>query len=108
MIKHWDVMPGWALYRMNLFSSLSIGERNRLRKQAVSIMKDANSRDALRLELYRKYGRQCVKCHSTKHLTIDHILPISKGGESVLKNLQILCRSCNEEKDTRIIDYRPS
>ena len=29
---------------------------------------------------------------------IDHIIPINKGGKSVLENLQIFCRSCNVKK----------
>lgn len=35
-------------------------------------------------------------------LTIDHIIPRSKGGNNELKNLQILCLQCNEEKADKI------
>lgn len=31
-------------------------------------------------------------------LTIDHILPVSAGGESGLENLCLACRPCNEFK----------
>jgi 5-methylcytosine-specific restriction endonuclease McrA len=34
-------------------------------------------------------------CGSTFQLQIDHILPIAKGGESVLENLRLVCRNHN-------------
>lgn len=32
---------------------------------------------------------------------IDHIKPESKGGETTLENLQLLCRHCNRSKGTK-------
>jgi len=44
----------------------------------------------------------CVFCSATKNLEIDHIIPVSKEGTSQVDNLQVLCRSCNRKKRTRV------
>ena len=47
-------------------------------------------------------GGACIFCGAAENLEIDHIIPVSKGGESRLENLQVLCRSCNRKKRTRV------
>jgi len=41
----------------------------------------------------------CVYCGSTDNLSIDHIIPISKGGNQDPKNLIRACSSCNKSKN---------
>lgn len=36
-------------------------------------------------------------------LTLDHIIPVSKGGPSELSNYQILCSACNGKKADTIL-----
>jgi 5-methylcytosine-specific restriction endonuclease McrA len=36
---------------------------------------------------------------------MDHIKPLSKGGEHVYDNIQPLCHSCNSAKGVREIRY---
>ena len=50
-----------------------------------------------------KYNHTCVYCGDNKNLTIDHIVPVSKGGRDVFSNLQVLCKSCNSRKGNKII-----
>lgn len=49
-------------------------------------------------ELFRESGSRCAICGSTKNLTVDHIIPLSKGGSDTIDNIQILCRKHNSQK----------
>ena len=53
------------------------------------------------------YGENCLACGSDDPPTIDHVVPISKGGSNTIENIQPLCQSCNSRKHTKVIDYRP-
>ena len=48
-------------------------------------------------------GGVCNQCGSIENLEIDHIHPISKGGNSEENNLQVLCRRCNRTKYNKVI-----
>lgn len=48
----------------------------------------------------------CVYCGNTKNLSLDHLIPLSKGGAHSLNNVVIACVSCNCSKnDTNIIRW---
>lgn len=44
---------------------------------------------------------KCAQCGSTENLTIDHIVPLVKGGTNAPLNLQTLCKKCNFKKADR-------
>ena len=44
-------------------------------------------------------GWRCRSCGKAGRLEIDHVLPVSEGGERYdLRNLQALCRPCHFDK----------
>lgn len=58
-------------------------------------------RDALKIAISERDGYGCRNCGTKDDMTIDHIIPLIKGGKNVLSNLQLLCRSCNSKKGTK-------
>jgi 5-methylcytosine-specific restriction endonuclease McrA len=52
-------------------------------------------------EIFDKDGGMCRNCGSWDDLTIDHIIPLTKGGTNDVDNLQTLCRKCNQKKGTK-------
>jgi hypothetical protein len=54
-----------------------------------------------RQRIYKRDNHECVYCGSKKNLTIDHIIPKSKGGENTWLNLVTSCSSCNRLKGDR-------
>ena len=54
-----------------------------------------------RHRLYKRDGNQCTYCGCKKNLTIDHIIPKSKGGDNTWMNLVTCCSSCNRIKGDR-------
>lgn len=49
---------------------------------------------------------RCLACGSTKNLSADHVVPLSKGGTNYISNIQVLCKRCNSKKKDKTIDYR--
>jgi len=60
-------------------------------------------KDFQKEEVYKRDGKKCRNCGATKKLTIDHITPLSLGGDNLPSNLQVLCNSCNASKNNRMM-----
>ncbi|MEM7606224.1 MAG: HNH endonuclease [Myxococcota bacterium] len=54
-----------------------------------------------RKNVFLRDGNACVYCDSRKDLTLDHVLPRSRGGPSTWENLVCCCRKCNLAKGRR-------
>lgn len=64
------------------------------------------SKKEIRIAVFELHGKRCLCCGSETNITIDHVVPVKKGGINELSNMQPLCKSCNSRKSTSIIDYR--
>ncbi len=61
----------------------------------------------LRSQVAERDGDRCAYCQTSEAnsgipLSIDHVLPVAKGGQTTLDNICLACRTCNEAKGKRI------
>ncbi|MBN8564895.1 MAG: HNH endonuclease [Leptolyngbya sp. UWPOB_LEPTO1] len=56
-----------------------------------------------RREVLRRDSHTCQYCGSTKHLTIDHVIPRSRGGSHSWDNVVTACAGCNSKKGDRFL-----
>lgn len=62
-------------------------------------------------QMKKDFKRTCLSCRKTEpeiKLTIDHIIPVTRGGKHQATNIQPLCKPCNSRKYTKIIRYEHS
>ncbi|MER5898897.1 HNH endonuclease [Streptomyces mirabilis] len=52
-----------------------------------------------------QHGEWCpgwrVPAHASQDLTVDHIIPLAKGGTHHRENLRVLCRRCNSSRGSK-------
>ncbi len=61
----------------------------------------------LRFETLEKCSYTCQYCGRKSpevELQIDHIIPVSKGGQTIANNLTVSCRDCNIGKSDKILN----
>ena len=47
-------------------------------------------------------GFTCQYCGALKELTIDHVIPVSRGGKSKFENCVTACKQCNNKKSNKL------
>jgi len=61
----------------------------------------------IRVKVADALGSLCPYCGEKithKNFSLDHILPLARGGESDLDNIEIICLTCNKQKDKMLKD----
>ena len=53
-------------------------------------------------DIQRLMAQPCFACGSRENLTVDHIVPIARGGKHAVGNLMTLCGSCNSSKGSML------
>lgn len=103
-LKSWLQTPSGRILR-RIYSAKGKEKR---RKESKNVTNNLTKNDVLDL-LNIQCGR-CARCQvkfsSQVPYTLDHVLPLSKGGGLTRSNIQLLCRPCNSSKGTKNILYR--
>ena len=81
--------------------------RNKERKRNkamvyVARQRGATVRQVMVKELKRLYADPCMWCGTTENITLDHLIPLARGGEHSVGNLVAACRSCNSSKGNKL------
>ena len=79
---------------VSFFNPADSYQTDRYRKKKISHQK--------RKQVFERDAYRCKHCETHFDLTVDHIIPESKGGTLSLSNLQTLCRSCNSSKGVKV------
>jgi 5-methylcytosine-specific restriction endonuclease McrA len=64
----------------------------------VRIPRDTHRRKITRRAVFARDGWTCQYCGSRSALTVDHVIPKSKGGASSWDNIVASCAPCNRRK----------
>ena len=70
-------------------------------KAYVFNLQTTSSAEAKRLwrkDVKEKWNFRCAYCGDGNNLTMDHVVPRSKGGTDFTKNVVCCCSSCNHSK----------
>ena len=77
-------------------------EINQRMQQATFIkIKRKHFSDAQRQELYKRADGCCQLCGrriTINNFTVDHIIPLGRGGNNSMSNVQAVCQVCNQFK----------
>jgi 5-methylcytosine-specific restriction endonuclease McrA len=57
-----------------------------------------------RTNIYRRDDYKCVYCGAKEKLTLDHVIPKSKGGGNTWENLVTCCQKCNVAKSDKSLE----
>lgn len=57
-----------------------------------------------RYNLFKRDNYQCQYCGTKSDLTLDHLIPRSKGGKTTWKNLVTACKRCNARKGDQTLE----
>ena len=68
----------------------------------VKVPRDAHRRKITRRAVFARDSWTCQYCGSRSNLTVDHVIPRSKGGTSSWENIVASCAPCNRRKGDRL------
>jgi 5-methylcytosine-specific restriction endonuclease McrA len=68
----------------------------------VRIPRDAHRRKITRRAVFARDRWECQYCGARSNLTVDHVVPRSRGGDSSWENIVASCAPCNRRKGDRL------
>jgi len=69
----------------------------------VRVPRDTHRRKITRRAVFARDGWRCQYCGTRSNLTVDHVVPRSKGGHSTWENIVASCAPCNRRKGNALL-----
>lgn len=79
--------------------------KSKKRRKKYRLRQYNKHRQKILSELIVEYGQKCFYCAKDlliEEITLDHVIPMSRGGSHKKENLRISCKECNLKKDNKI------
>ena len=89
----------WRQSEKGRASRAAMSERRRARK---ACSPEIRLTAAQWLEILKVNRYRCFYCKQKMKLTMDHVIPLSKGGMHVRENVVPACQGCNSQKNDRL------
>ncbi|MFD9904779.1 HNH endonuclease [Streptomyces sp. NPDC059063] len=97
--REWATVKGRCPAHHRAYENTRSRQSHRKRRAAIARGQNAA---AITRKALRKAGQgQCVRClgvYRASLIDVDHIIPLSRGGEDVASNVQLLCKTCHKRK----------
>lgn len=78
--------------------------KTHIKKQRGILITRLMSRDGMNcMKCKKPLSRKIVDPNDYGYITIDHIIPQSRGGQDIIQNKQLMHRKCNQDKGN---DYK--
>jgi 5-methylcytosine-specific restriction endonuclease McrA len=71
----------------------------------VRIPRDTHRRKITRRAVFARDDWTCQYCGARSNLTVDHVVPRSKGGPSSWENIVASCAPCNRRKGDQLLQH---
>lgn len=103
----WDIVRRRTQMRDRIEALPRVEDRSKLQAKRKAALERYRSRakriTRAQIKAVRERDQVCVKC-GEPGTDIDHIVPVRRGGQTEMDNLQLLCNPCHIEKSRA--DYR--
>lgn len=84
----------------------SKGPRDRAKRQVLTIVYGESNDSSTKPFFTKSYPCYfCKKEFSFSELTVEHLMPVSRGGAvKDVRNLEVACKPCNNKKSDKTVD----
>ena len=105
--NHYEKKQDYKYYELKRFYEYTtqLKVQRQTRQYQIKVER-AKMTDSLRYDIFKRDNFRCQICGSSAQdgvkLHVDHIIPVSKGGQTIESNLRTLCDRCNMGKSDKM------